>query len=57
MILAKKATISWVRMGTYVVTNKPVKLTGICRASVHVTFLNIAFYLVNKAAVPVKQNR
>jgi hypothetical protein len=31
MILVRKATISWVRMGTYDVSSTPVKLTGMLR--------------------------
>jgi hypothetical protein len=48
MILERKATISWVRMGTYDVTSTPVKLTGMCRASVHITYIFNHCFLFGK---------
>ena len=45
---ARKATISWVRMGTYDVTNKPIKLTQICRASVHIIYASNHCFLFGK---------
>jgi hypothetical protein len=47
-------------MDAYDVTNKPVKNKLECGMLLYASlciFLTSAFYFVNKAAVPVKQNR
>ena len=46
--MARKATISWVRIGTDDVTSTPVKYTGKCRASVLITYISNHCFLFGK---------